>query len=79
MANIKAKKPKHKEKELLCIFLGLEFYASPEKARLLKSKVADILLNNLEEEDLLSIDVKPAVDITPSYSRFREKLAKLIK
>jgi len=79
MTQAKVKKPKNNNKELLCIFLGLEFYASPEKAKLLKSKVTDILLNNLEEEDLLSIDVKPVVDITPSYSRFKEKLAKLLK
>lgn len=63
-------------KELLCIFLGLEFYTSPERARLLKSKVADLLLANLQEEDLLDIRMKPAVDFTPTFSKIKNKLKK---
>ena len=61
-------------KELLCIFLGLEFYTSPEKARILKSKVTSILLDNLQEEDLLGIKMKPAVDFTPTFTKAKNKL-----
>lgn len=63
-------------KELLCIFLGLEFYTSPEKAKLLKSKVTNLLLANLQEEDLLDIRMKPAVDFTPTYTKAKNKLKK---
>ncbi len=64
------------DKELLCIFLGLEFYTSPERARILKAKVADLLLANLHEDDLLGIKMKAAVDLTPTFSKLKRKLSK---
>lgn len=69
-------KAKQEDKELFCIFLGLEFYASPERAKLLKSKVTNILLANLQEEDLLGIKMKPAVDLTPTFTKMKNKLRK---
>lgn len=61
-------------KDLVCIFLGLRFYASADRARLLKAKVADVLLHALSEENLVGIDMKsPPVDLTPTLSRMSQK------
>jgi len=61
-------------KELVFILLGLEFYASPEKAKLLKAKVTDLLLRDLSHEGLLGIDVRPAVDLTPTFTKIKKRL-----
>lgn len=56
-------------KELVCIFLGLRFYASPERARILKARVTDVLLHAFSNENLVGIDVKaPPVDLTPTIA-----------
>lgn len=62
---------KQKNKELVCIFLGLNFYTSPERAKILKSKVTDMLLQTLGKEDLIGIDVEPAIDLTPTFSKLK--------
>jgi len=72
-------KADQEEKELLCIFLGLEFYTSPKKARLLKSKVTSLLLQNLSAEDLVAVQTEhfmSAVDLTPTFSKIKAKLKK---
>lgn len=66
-------KEEERNKELVCIFLGLNFYASPERARMLKSRVTDILLRSLGKEDLIGIDVRPAVDFTPTFSKIKKR------
>lgn len=65
-----------REKELVCIFLGLNFYASPGKAKILKSRVEDLILKHLAKEELISIDVEPAIDFTPTFTSIKEKLKK---
>ncbi len=72
-------KADQEKKELLCIFLGLEFYTSPNKARLLKSKVTSLLLQNLSAEDLVAVQTEPlmsAVDLTPTFSKIKSRLRK---
>lgn len=72
-------KAEQEEKELVCIFLGLEFYILPGKARILKSKITDVLLRNLSREDLVAIETRPmvpAIDLTPTFSMIRNKLTK---
>ncbi len=60
------------DQELVCLFLGLRFYASPKTARILKTKVTDILLSHLQDENLVGIDVRlPPVDMTPTLSLTR--------
>jgi len=61
---------KDEKKELVCVFFGLRFYASPERARLLKARVEDFLLKHFESEGLVGIDVHyPPVDLTPTITR----------
>lgn len=67
---------KPQEKELVCIFLGLEFYTTPKKAKILKSRVKDILLRGLQGEDLIAVEMQPAVDLTPTFTRVTEKYRK---
>lgn len=63
-----------KKRELVCIFLGLEFYTTPQRARILKTEVTTLLLKSLAGEELIGVDVQPAVDLTPSFSKiFWEK------
>lgn len=58
------------KKDLVCLFFGLRFYASPERARILKSRIEDFLLKNFESEGLVGIDVHhPPVDLTPTVSK----------
>lgn len=64
------------EKELLCIFLGLEFYTSPKRATILRSKVTDILRKNLSHEEIGAIKVKETIDFTPTYTKIKNKLNK---
>lgn len=65
------------KKELVCMFLGLRFYSSPENARLLKSRVTDVLLNYFSDENLVGIDLKPTpVNLTPSFSKIYGKKKK---
>lgn len=65
------------KKELVCIFLGLRFYASPEKAKVLRAKVTDVLLNYFSDENLVGIDVRPMpVDLTPTFSKITGKKKK---
>lgn len=58
------------KKELVCIFFGLRFYASPERAAILKTRIEDYLLKNFESEGLVGVDVHlPPVDLTPTISK----------
>lgn len=62
------------KKELVCLFLGLRFYASPERASLLKMRVEDMLLKAFEHEGLVSIDTHiPPVDLTPTITNLTTK------
>lgn len=64
---------KNEKRELVCLFLGLRFYASPERATLLKSRVTDVLLRYFEEDGLVGVDVRmPPVDLTPSFNRLKK-------
>jgi len=67
---------KSEKGELVCIFLGLEFYTTPRRAQILKSKVADIILRKLQKEDLVAIDVQPAIDLTPTFTRIKSRHSK---
>jgi DNA-binding response OmpR family regulator len=61
---------KDEKKELVCIFFGLRFYASPERAKLLKARVENFLLKQFESEGLVGIDVHyPPVDLTPTITK----------
>lgn len=65
---------KNEKRELVCLFLGLRFYASPERAILLKSRVTDVLLHHFEEDGLVGVDIKmPPVDLTPSFTSLKVK------
>lgn len=65
---------KDEKKELVCVFFGLRFYASPERARLLKARVEDFLLKQFESEGLVGIDVHyPPVDLTPTITKSIQK------
>ncbi|MCX7831664.1 MAG: hypothetical protein N2440_02040 [Actinobacteria bacterium] len=72
---------KDEKKELVCLFFGLRFYASPERAKILKARVEDFLLKNFESEGLVGIDVHyPPVDLTPTISTlFKKRNIKQIK
>lgn len=68
---------KDEKMELVCLFFGLRFYASPERAKLLKARIEDFLLKNFEHEGLLGIDVHyPPVDLTPTFTKATTKKAK---
>lgn len=65
---------KNEKRELVCLFLGLRFYASPERAVLLKSRITDVLLHHFEEDGLVGVDIKlPPVDLTPSFTSLTTK------
>lgn len=71
---------KNEKKELVCLFFGLRFYASPERASLLKSRVEEILLKALEHEGLVGIDTHiPPVDLTPTVTKLTLKKHKKMK
>jgi DNA-binding response OmpR family regulator len=60
----------NERKELVFLFFGLRFYASPERASLLKSRVEDLLLKAFEHEGLVGIDTHiPPVDLTPTVTK----------
>lgn len=72
---------KDEKKELVFLFFGLRFYASPERAKILKARVEDFLMKNFESEGLVGIDVHyPPVDLTPTVSHlFKKRKRKQIK
>lgn len=61
-------------KELVCTVLGMKFYASPKKARLLRSKVTDLVLRELGDEASVEVDIEPPVDLTPTFTQIKRGL-----
>ncbi len=62
------------EKELVCTILGMEFYASPERATRLRADLKDLLMSKLTPEELKSVKIKPAFDCTPTFTKIKDKL-----
>lgn len=62
-----------REKELVCTIFGLKFYASPKRARILKTKITDLLFSDLSNNRLTAMDVKPSIDFTPPFTRITAK------
>lgn len=74
----KVKKDK-KEKDLVCVAFGLEFYTSPGKANALKANVKDLLLSELKDLPLVLVkdedaETRPPVHLTPHITRLITKL-----
>ncbi len=54
----------------------MEFYASPERARMLRAEVKDLLMYKMTANELHDIKINPAFDVTPTYSKIKERLTK---
>lgn len=67
---VKEKEAKEEERELVCIALGLEFYAPRKMANLLKTNVKDILFSQLKDVPMLMVKEQPTVELTPTFSRW---------
>ena len=68
-----------KEKDLVCIAFGLEFYASADVAKVLKSDVRDILMTRFKDYPLIFVEEQKAVKMTPSVSSFFGKIKSFFK
>ncbi|MEW6189540.1 MAG: hypothetical protein AB1466_05450 [Actinomycetota bacterium] len=68
-----------KDKELVCIFLGLELYASPEKAALLKSDIVDLIFSHFKSPSLVGIREYPPVELTPTLTHWLREMEALLK
>lgn len=65
-----AKEVKEGERELVCIAIGLEFYAPKKMANLLKANVKDVLFSQLKDVPVLMVKEQPVVELTPTFSRW---------
>jgi hypothetical protein len=65
-----AKEVKEGERELVCIAIGLEFYAPKKMANLLKANVKDVLFSQLKGVPVLMVKEQPVVELTPTFSRW---------
>ncbi len=68
-----------KDKELVCIFLGLELYASPEKAVLLKSDILDLIFSHFKNSSLVGVREYPPVELTPTFTKWLREMDALLK
>lgn len=62
------------EKELVCKILGMEFYASKDRAMLLRSDIKEFLISKLTPSEMKDIKIKPAFDCTPTFTKIKNKI-----
>lgn len=67
-----------KQKDMVCVVLGLEFYAPKKTANLLKADVKELLFANLKEVPLLLVQDQPPVQLTPTISSWMGRVKSLL-
>lgn len=67
-----------KKKDMVCVVLNLEFYASKKIANLLKADVKELLFSNLKDIPLLVVQDQLPVQVTPTISSWMDKVKSLL-
>lgn len=71
-------KDKSDEKELVCVFLGVELYTTKKAAAMLKTDVIDILKTDIKEIPILAVKAHAPVELTPTLTNSWDKIKLLL-
>ena len=63
-----------KQKDMVCIVFGLEFYAPKKTANVLKTDMKELLFARLKDLPLLVVKDQPPVQATPIFSSWMGKV-----
>lgn len=74
----KRKKDLDSDKDLVCVFLGLELYTTKKAANLLRTEVMELLRTDLKEIPLLAVKTHPPVELAPTLSVSWDKIRTII-
>lgn len=66
------------EKDLVCVFLGLELYTTKKAAGILKANVMELLRTDLKEIPVLAVKSHEPINLTPDFTTAWEKIRSLI-
>lgn len=66
-------------KELVCVFLGLELYTTKKAAAILKTNVMDLLRTDIKDLPILAVKTHSPIDMTPSFSVAWSRLRNTLK
>lgn len=73
------KAPKKGQKEPVCVALGLEFYAPPGVAKVLKADIKEILVTRFKDYPLVFVEDQSPVELTPAISGFLSRIRSIFK